>query len=311
MLVPTLLTAGPDRPTKFSNRNGVANTRHNLTQRPPDQSGGVINASLMDTQRNDYDEVCVYCHTPHQANRQVAAPLWNRTAPTLDYTRYAPSPGSTLTAADVTDPGPNSLTCLSCHDGSVGIDSIINMPNVSPWTGQPSANYDVSQETGQNNGFLNSWGNPQQNVSHVSMGDQTGQLTGNDSAVGCMACHSNTPFGNSIGGNATDFAAFLISKDLTNDHPIGVRFPTAPGADFNAPSGVLAGRALFYDGDGDGRPDPEEIRLYDTGEGPEVECASCHDPHGVPSAGPGSQHYRSFLRVDNSRSGVCLTCHAK
>ena len=42
----------------------------------------------MDTQRNNYGEVCVYCHTPHGANRTLAAPLWNRTNVATTYQTY-------------------------------------------------------------------------------------------------------------------------------------------------------------------------------------------------------------------------------
>jgi hypothetical protein len=54
--------AGPDIPTKFINQGGIINTRHNMTQ---DVSG--ISSALMDSQRNNYGAVCVYCHTPHGA----------------------------------------------------------------------------------------------------------------------------------------------------------------------------------------------------------------------------------------------------
>ena len=69
--------------------------------------------------------------------------------------------------------------------------------------------------------------------------------------------------------------------------------------------------AARIDNDGNGFPDNRELRLYDTGEGFEVECASCHDPHGVPSGAPGSTFNPTFLRVPNAGSAVCLTCHAK
>ena len=59
------------------------------------------------------------------------------------------------------------------------------------------------------------------------------------------------------------------------------------------------------------RPDPDEVRFYDTGDGFEVECASCHDPHGVPSDGAGSTFNPAFLRVANSESNLCLSCHVK
>ena len=89
-------------------------------------------------------------------------------------------------------------------------------------------------------------------------------------------------------------------------------FPTAagPGTDFNDPSRKEA-RLAWFDGNANARADGNEIRLYNSGEGYEVECASCHDPHGVPSAGPGSNFNPTFLRLPNAGSAVCLTCHTK
>lgn len=301
--------AGEDRESKFTNRNGVANTRHNLTQRPFETgSGGAIDSSEMDRSRNDYDQICVYCHTPHGASGVVDAPLWNRTRTNATFTTYA-SLGSTTITQNITTPGVNSLTCLSCHDGTVAIDSIINMPNNSPFGG-PSDNYNAAQETSVNTTFLDSWDNPgssQGNVVHVGLGSPT-DPTG--SQVGCMVCHSSVGSG-TIFADATDFTAMVIGTDLSNDHPVGIQYPTAgAGVDFNALTGTVAGIS-FFDGNGNGRPDTDEVRVYDTGEGPEVECASCHDPHGVPTGGAGSTHARTFLRVENTASALCLTCHEK
>ncbi|VAX15597.1 hypothetical protein MNBD_NITROSPINAE01-1335, partial [hydrothermal vent metagenome] len=47
-----------DPNTKASNSGSITNTRHNLTM---SYSG---NASVMNLSRNDYADVCVYCHTP-------------------------------------------------------------------------------------------------------------------------------------------------------------------------------------------------------------------------------------------------------
>lgn len=57
--------------------------------------------------------------------------------------------------------------------------------------------------------------------------------------------------------------------------------------------------------------DKGDIRMYGVGTDSRVECASCHDPHGVPSAGPGSTFNPTFLRKPNIGSTVCLTCHTK
>lgn len=190
-----------------------------------------------------------------------------------------------------TQPGVNSLTCLSCHDGTVAIDSIINMPG--------SGRYNAAQETSVNTAFLDTW--PNAASPHVTLGvENFFSSPGPDGT--CMKCHDN--------GFKFPFAPFVIGTDLTNDHPIGVKLPDTNIYDFNAPTATTASMKI-YDTDGDSRADPNEVRFYNTGEGYEVECASCHDPHGVESAGPGSEFIPSFLRVNNTGSALCLTCHDK
>jgi mono/diheme cytochrome c family protein len=289
--LPTAALADVDLETRFTNRGSVGNTRHNLTQRQV--SGGGPVGALMDPSRNDYAEVCVYCHTPHGGNGTVpAAPLWNRTMVATTYQTYNLLNTASLTQP-VSQPGVNSLTCLSCHDGQTAVDSIINMPG--------SGRYRKEQETGENTAFLNQWRNPSglNTGTHAKLSD-----------TGCLACHS--PGAGLPGANATDFTAFAIGTDLRNDHPVGIRYPTEAGAgtDFKDPPRKDT-RLAFFDGNGNNRADPSDIRMYDTGDGYEVECASCHDPHGVPSAGPGSVFNPTFLRVANAGSAVCLTCHTK
>jgi hypothetical protein len=284
--------ADVDLTTKFTNRGSVANTRHNMTQRQG--SGGGPSGSIMDPYRNDYVEVCVYCHTPHGANASVALPLWNRTIKATTYTTYAELGTSSLTQA-VTQPGPNSLACLSCHDGQVAVDSIINMPG--------SGGYNKDQSATQSNTFLNEWTNTRGSDATVHIG-----LNPTTSA-GCLACHSSGA--GIVGAGATDFSIFVIGTDLRNDHPVGVTFPTgASSIDFKPPNATRPGMSWF-DTDGDSRADTQEVRLYDSGNGNMVECASCHDPHGVPSAGAGSQFNPTFLRMANTASALCLTCHTK
>ncbi|WP_234414066.1 cytochrome c3 family protein [Ideonella sp. A 288] len=285
------VSADVDLPTKFDNARSISNTRHNLTQR---QAAGGPVSTTMDRFRNDYGEVCVYCHTPHGSNANVVLPLWNRTIKATTYNTYDQLGTSTITQ-QVSQPGPNSLSCLSCHDGQVAVDSVINMPG--------AGGYLAAQATVQNNTFLNAWTNPSgiDATVHVGLDPVV--------ANGCLSCHSAGAGINGTG--ATDFAAFVIGTDLRNDHPVGVRFPTpGPGVDFNTPGATRPG-LRWFDNNGNNFPDPREVRLYDSGEGFEVECASCHDPHGVPSAGVGSSFNPSFLRVSNAGSAVCLTCHTK
>lgn len=282
--------AANEVPTGFTNQGGIINTRHNMMQSTESTNGG----ATMNAFRNRYGEVCVYCHTPHGANTNAAAPLWNRSLPTSSYTTYDQLNTSTLTQT-VSQPGAASLPCLSCHDGSQAIDAIINMPG----SGQYAATPDPTL-----------W-NP------VAAGYPANYKTTSQhrTLTQCMACHNEDP-GGLGGGVATDFSLFLIGTDLRNDHPVGVNFPLVSGAgtDWNTPGGsVIKGTSVtrFFDESPNSRMDKTEIRLYGNGSDSRVECASCHDPHGVPSGGVNSTMNPTFLRKANTGSAVCLTCHNK
>ena len=288
--------AGPDpapgTPSKFSNRGSVANTRHNLTQRPNETGpGGPINAALMDTQRNNYGEVCVYCHTPHGANQTIAAPLWNRTTKLTTYQTYDLLATASITQP-VSQPGASSLTCLSCHDGTTAVDAIVNMPG--------SGRYNIARISSDAPALLNEW--PNAAVTHVG-------LQGPDQ--GCLVCHNPNGCGRSLPHRLR--LQRLRAGHRPAQRPPGRRAlsPTAgAGTDFNEPQRRET-RLAYFDVNGNSRADANELRLYNTGDGYEVECASCHDPHGVASAGPGSNFNPTFLRRSNAGSGVCLSCHSK
>ena len=110
--------------------DNVSLTKHNLSATP---ITGVKN----------YGEVCVYCHTPHGGSTQ--APLWNRQLPAAgSFTMYT-SP--TLDMVIGSAPGPVSLACLSCHDGSIGLDAITNFPNTASDTTPSGVRIDGSGRT--------------------------------------------------------------------------------------------------------------------------------------------------------------------
>ena len=91
----------------------IVNTKHNLSVSGP----GTIKATTE-------TEICKFCHTPHNAT--TAVPLWNRSAPSTVYTLYT---SSTLNAT-IGQPDGTSLLCLSCHDGTIALGSIVN-PNTT------------------------------------------------------------------------------------------------------------------------------------------------------------------------------------
>ncbi len=87
----------------------------------------------------DNNEVCVYCHTPHAANVEFDAPLWNKALTATTFKMYGAATsgvaGETI-AGTPTDASPSgaTLACLSCHDGVSAINSVVNAPG--------SGNYD-------------------------------------------------------------------------------------------------------------------------------------------------------------------------
>lgn len=64
--------------------------------------------------------LCVFCHTTHNADTSVIdAPLWNHDVTTQNYTLYN---SATLDSAPSQPDGVSRL-CLSCHDGTIAVDS--------------------------------------------------------------------------------------------------------------------------------------------------------------------------------------------
>jgi hypothetical protein len=78
-------------------------------------------------QQDKYERVCVFCHTPHNAqpNGAIAAPLWNHDPSTVNnldpYNWSSPANGTLAFDADPLV-GPSRL-CMACHDGVTAVDS--------------------------------------------------------------------------------------------------------------------------------------------------------------------------------------------
>ncbi len=89
----------------------ISGTKHNLSV----GSGNLVKSGAS-------DQICIFCHTPHNAVRNI--PLWNRNNPAnLALFKFYTS-SATLTAAAKGasfDANSISLFCLSCHDGNTAI----------------------------------------------------------------------------------------------------------------------------------------------------------------------------------------------
>ena len=197
------------------------------------------------------NQICVFCHTPHNAASGAAQiiPLWNHTTTTSTFTPYTLNNGSTL---DYTALPGVSLACLSCHDGTVAVGALVNVPY----------------------GFGPTQATP---LSYLG---------------GTNFSQVNTTSGKIVGSHA-------LGTDLSNDHPINVSYD----ADMQPLAGLATANIPLYDVAG---------KAATLAFGLKVQCASCHDVHnwggatanGVTTGAP-------FLRVDNTGSALCLTCHIK
>jgi predicted CXXCH cytochrome family protein len=89
----------------------IADTKHDL-------GTGAGNAT-------DNGQICVYCHTPHNASLTIPTPpLWNKVLTAESFDIYGSSTIQNVTG----QPEGTSLACLTCHDGTLALDAMINPP---------------------------------------------------------------------------------------------------------------------------------------------------------------------------------------
>lgn len=247
---------------------GIFNTKHNLG------STG-LNAS---SNFSGTKEICVFCHTPHGGDGAVAAPLWNRYTSPGTFQTYDQSGSNTLDA-HIEPVGSVSIACLSCHDGTQAMDTLINQPGSGSEV-KAFSNGVWSGLAARNNGRLD-----------VRVITNLGKDLTNDHPIGVQYAGGGYSESNPAGGGVDrDFmpAESKIegttrvwwvnntSEGDTNDFDkVDMKLYTRVGT-----AGVNAGEPQPY-----------------------VECASCHDPH--------VDKNPTFLRRNPAGSAVCLTCHNK
>ena len=243
---------------------GISTTKHNLG------SNG--------TGTNKYSgtaEICVFCHTPHGADTSASVPLWNRNLGSNTYQSYASLNTTTLDGA--TAPvGSVSLACLSCHDGTQAMDTVLNQPG----SGATVASYESGVWTG-----------PALTASPVgSLNYSTASIVNLGTDL-----RNDHPVGIQYGGGGID----VDNKTAATNDP-----------DFVAPlNEVINTNTVWWVDTGTNGRQKTDLLLYTRTEAsvgaaqPFVECASCHDPHTADNP--------TFLRISNASSAVCLACHTK
>lgn len=159
-----------------------------------------------DSPDNSTGQVCVYCHTPHNATASTNGPIWNRANTGTSYTMYGG--GSTSAGTDIaSEPGRESMACLSCHDGSTAVDSISNVPGPgNTWatngasgqiTGYALVGDDLSDDHPVSLQYLAGTAGLKNTAAALSAGITL--YGASDDQVECASCHSvhdndNPPF---------------------------------------------------------------------------------------------------------------------
>lgn len=178
--------------------NSIEGSRHDLTSFNM-RGYGTETGPMTGATFNDYKQVCIYCHTPHSPD--PTAPLWNRQLPDRSGYRMYSSPNldSQVPAA----PDGVSLACLSCHDGTVAVDAVLEKPR-------------FHQDVG----------------THYKM-----SLEGAAGTESCGKCHNRQEGVYGAIGAAHDASIRYLTQDLRDDHPVSIHFPRLnqdPG--FNQPT---------------------------------------------------------------------------
>lgn len=255
---------------------GITGTKHDLS------TTGVGN-QFTPTAGNS--EICAFCHTPHGSDTSASVPLWNRALPDpATYTSYSALGTSSLDGA--TAPvGSVSIACLSCHDGTQAMNTVINAPG--------SGGYNATGGT-----WAGTWTGTTATASPVGSLSNAGIVNigtdlKNDHPVGIQYAGGGYLSSANTSGTNVDATGTKVDADFVTPKVTG----TASSATFWVEKNGTAGRQK------------DDLILYTRTEGtvgtaqPFVECASCHDPH--TSAQP------TFLRTSNAGSALCLACHTK
>jgi hypothetical protein len=175
-------------------------------------------------------QVCVFCHTPHQATGVTTDPLWNHVETTnATYGTYTSGTfDATESIAEIGGTGSTSLLCMSCHDGTVGLGELYNNPNIAtgeetpaspttPISGSALLGTDLTNDHPVNFDYKNSDAGDDEIEPLANV--PAGWLDAND-FVQCSSCHDPHAGGTDSGDVNVDFmnASLQDSALCTNCH---------------------------------------------------------------------------------------------
>lgn len=269
---------------------GIATTKHNLSAAGP----GVYRAT-------SEQQICVFCHTPHNSN--PAAPLWNHAQSGETYTPYS---SQTLVAIPGQPTGASRL-CLSCHDGTVALGSVHDLPFGSgtgtgvvpglemPITGAAALTSDLSDDHPVS--FVYDEALASQNLELVSPSTLNGGIKpDHNNEMQCTSCHEphSDTYSRFLRADYTDAAGYgsplcRTCHDKKYWSTVVQQGHRESSAQWNG-----AGTNPWHVPGHDLANDPDSTPKANG-------CESCHKAH---SGGGG----RALLK-QNGEDEVCLVCH--
>lgn len=224
----------------------------------------------------DGSKACQYCHTPHMALSQT--PLWNHKLSNAVYSIYS----SSSLDAKLGQPTGSSKLCLSCHDGTIALESTIRGGGGHTFMppGKSKLGTDLSDD------------HPISFVYSSNLSDKDHQLRNPDSLpeevkldkfneLQCTTCHD--PHDNTFGD-------FLVTTNINSNLCLKCHNLDNWTGSIHATSNVMTQNA---------NDDYLKKTGYDTVA--ENGCLSCHQPH---SAGGPERLFHSASEENN-----CLNCH--
>jgi len=156
---------------------GVKNSKHDLSA-----------SSNANIRANSEQEICIFCHTPHNSSPQ--APLWNRNSSGQNYQPYS----SSSAIASVGQPNGASLLCLSCHDGTIALGDVlsrgstIQMNSTFMPAGSTRIGTDLTDDHPVSFSFTSTLANQRGELINPSSLTGAVKLDGN-SRMQCTSCH--------------------------------------------------------------------------------------------------------------------------
>ncbi len=248
----------------------IQNTVHNLSVSGP----GTIKAE-------SETEICVFCHTPHNAS--PVAPLWNRENPGTIYTLYS---SSTIDASPG-QPDGSSILCLSCHDGTIALGSVISRAQDITMSGgistMPAGNTNLGTDLSDDHPVSIVY-NTNLSTMDPELVDPTtlkGPVYLENEKVQCTSCHDP---------HKDVYGKFLVATNRNSDLCLYCHQKSGWQQSSHSQSSAQ------WNGSG---TDPWYHTDFTTVS--ENACENCHNPHNA--------NGHEFLMNQMSEEDNCLVCH--